>query len=101
MKKTLLTIVALTTLVATTQAALIAHWGFDSFTWNPNGSGGSRTISPEDGSQLSATFTIDPVSLIPENKLASVAGSTVNGTVAFPGPSQAVEFQGQTGNANG
>ena len=100
MKKTLLTIVALTTLVASTQAALIAHWGFDTFTWNPAG-GSSRTISPEDGIQTSATFTIDPVALIPDNKIASVTGTTVNDPRGTPAASFAVEFQGQSGNNNG
>jgi hypothetical protein len=100
MKKILLTIVTLTTLVASTQAALIAHWGFDTFTWNPAG-GSSRTISPEDGIQTSATFTIDPVALIPDNKIASVTGTTVNDPRGTPAASFAIEFQGQTGNNNG
>jgi hypothetical protein len=97
MKKTLLTIVALTTLVASTQAALIAHWGFDSFTGSPL----PRSLSPEDGLQTSATLVVDPVALVPENKLASVTGTTVNDPRGTPAASFAIEFQGQTGNNNG
>ena len=97
MKKTLLTIVALTTLVATTQAAIIAHWGFDSFTGSPL----PRSLAPEDGLQTSATLTVDPAGIIAESHLASVTGTTLNGTAAFPGPSQAIEFQSMEGNQNG
>ena len=52
MKKILLIIAITTFLAFTTQAALIAHWGFDSYT-------GSTTVLPNDGPQAAtATFTI-------------------------------------------
>ena len=92
MKKILLTIVALTTLTATMQAALIAHWGFDTYT-----SGNYGPVSPEDGLQPTAAITVDPA--VPANKLISVTGTTLNGTVAFPGPSQAMEFKQPQANA--
>ena len=92
MKKILLTIVALTTLAATTQAALIAHWGFDSYT-----SGDFGPVSPEDGLQLTANITIDPA--VPANKLNSVAGTTLNDPRVTPSASQAVSFKGPHANS--
>ena len=51
MKKILLTIVVFTSLAMTTQAALLAHWSFDSY------AGGIAALRPDDGNQLGDTFT--------------------------------------------
>src|SRR5262249_38344148 len=95
MKKILLTVIALSTLAVTSQAALVAHWGFDGFTVTSP----PRVISPNDGSQLTSTLTIDAT--IPNNKLASVAGTTLNDPRVPASASQAVEFQGAVASASG
>ena len=93
MKKTLLAIFALTALTATTQAALIAHWGFDTYT-----SGDYGPVLPNDGLQGTAGLTVDSVN-VPANKLNSVAGTTLNDPRTPPNASQAMQFQGQKANS--
>src|SRR6266404_1614746 len=51
MKKFLLTIVVFTSFAIATQAALLAHWSFDSY------AGGIAALVPNDGNQLGDTFT--------------------------------------------
>ena len=92
MKKILLAIVALTTFTAATQAALIAHWGFDTYTSADYG-----PVSPEDGLQLTANITVDPS--VPANKLTSQPGTTLNDPRAVPAASQAIQFKGPQANS--
>ena len=51
LKKTLLTLVVVTALSAGANAALLAHWGFDTY------DGSQNPVLPEDGSQ-SGTATL-------------------------------------------
>ena len=92
MKKILLTIAVLITLTVTTQAALIAHWGFDGYT-----SGDFGPLSPDEGLQLGATITVDAT--VPANKLNSVPGTTLNDPRAVPMASQAMQFKGPHANS--
>jgi hypothetical protein len=95
MKKTLLTIIAISGLAMPTRAALIAHWDFDFYANN------QATVSAEaDSAQASATLNFDPS--FSTAKLISIPGTTVNDpNIASPAGTQAMRVDGKDGNNNG
>src|SRR5262245_37917704 len=95
MKKTLLTIIAISGLALPTRAALIAHWDFDFYANN------QATVPAEaDSLQTSASLGFDPS--FSTAKLISIPGTTVNDpNIASPAGTQAMRVDGKDGNNNG
>src|SRR4029453_2840468 len=95
MKKTLLTIIAISGLALPTRAALIAHWDFDFYANN------QATVPAEaDSAQTTASFAFDPS--FSTAKLLSIPGTTVNDpNTGSPAGTQAIRVDGKDGNNNG
>src|SRR4030095_15198169 len=95
MKKTLLTIIAISGLALPTRAALIAHWDFDFYANN-------QAIVPAeaDSAQTSASFAFDPS--FSTARLLSIPGTTVNDpNTGSPAGTQALRGDGKDGDKHG
>src|SRR5438309_7089700 len=92
LKKTLLALVAVMALSASVNAALLAHWGFDSY------DGSQNPVLPEDGSQ-SGTATLTTAT--PGATLSAPAGTTLNDPRPTPSASQALQYAGNATAING
>ena len=92
LKKTLLTLVVVTALSAGANAALLAHWGFDTY------DGSQNPVLPEDGDQ-SGTATLTTAT--PGATLSGPVGTTLNDPRGTPSASQALEYTGNATAING
>ena len=98
MKKTLLTILAISGLALSSRAALIAHWDFDTY------ANGQHSVAPE-SSLLTSSLDVD--ASFPSGgsaSLNSVAGTTTNDSTPETAPNaatQAMQFSGNDQNSKG